>query len=339
MNKNLSIILLFTITFFALSCKKNTCVVNITAAGLSTITTNTISNITNNEVTTGGNINSEGGSAIISKGVVWSTNPNPTISLVTKTSDGIGNGSFTSKIKSLTINTTYFIRAYATNSSGTSYGNEITFRTTNVDILTGLIAYFPFNGNANDESGNENHGVINGSTLTSDRNGFSNLAYNFSSGSNLIGTSKSYNSPNSISYSVWFKTSTATTFSHIIGFNNGQNLHGGSWDRTLYIKNNKIGFYTFNGAETFNEVDANVIDNKWHHCVVSMDQGGSKIYVDGNLLSTKPTQNIGQSNIGYFRIGGLSPNNANNSMVGSYDDVRIYNRALTQEQITYLSNL
>ena len=64
---------------------------------------------------------------IIAKGILWSTKPSPQINLVTKTIDGSGEGPFISKIEGLSPSTIYFIRAYATNLSGTAYGDEISF--------------------------------------------------------------------------------------------------------------------------------------------------------------------------------------------------------------------
>jgi uncharacterized protein (TIGR02145 family) len=98
------------------------------------LTTSVINNITLNEASSGGNITSNGGSDITARGVVWSTLPNPTISLTSKTTDGVGIGTFTSNIVSLTPNTTYYVRAYATNSIGTSYGNEINFTTASIQL-------------------------------------------------------------------------------------------------------------------------------------------------------------------------------------------------------------
>ena len=93
------------------------------------VTTNTFSNITTTSASGGGNITSDGGDPVTSRGIVWSTSSAPTISLATKTTDGTGTGTFTSAIANLTPSTNYYARAYATNSVGTGYGNEITFTT------------------------------------------------------------------------------------------------------------------------------------------------------------------------------------------------------------------
>lgn len=94
-----------------------------------------ISEIKSTTSTSGGNITSDGGAAITGRGVCWSTNHNPTISNE-RTEDGSEAGSFTSNITGLTAGTTYFVRAYANNSVGTAYGNEISFTTLSTPILS-----------------------------------------------------------------------------------------------------------------------------------------------------------------------------------------------------------
>jgi hypothetical protein len=94
------------------------------------ITTNNVSNITSTTATSGGNITSDGGAAINARGVCWSTSNNPTISN-SKTTDGIGTGSFTSAITGLALTTLYYVRAYATNSAGTTYGAQMSFTSGN----------------------------------------------------------------------------------------------------------------------------------------------------------------------------------------------------------------
>src|ERR1035437_2147768 len=102
-----------------------TTLTNIT---LPTLITDSITNITQTTAISGGNITSDGGASVSIRGVCWSTSTNPTISN-TKTSDGLGLGSFVSNLAGLTANTTYYVRAYATNSAGTVYGNEVNFIT------------------------------------------------------------------------------------------------------------------------------------------------------------------------------------------------------------------
>jgi uncharacterized protein (TIGR02145 family) len=98
------------------------------------VSTTDASSITSYTVITGGNIISNGGLDITSKGVVWSTINNPTIMLSTKTNEGPGSAMFTSTITGLTANTKYYVRAYAINTKGISYGNEISFTTRPIDF-------------------------------------------------------------------------------------------------------------------------------------------------------------------------------------------------------------
>jgi len=92
------------------------------------VVTTIVSDITKTTASTGGTVTSDGGSEIIVFGVCWSTSPNPTVSS-NKTSTGTGIGTYNITITGLTENTTYYVRAFATNNAGTSYGNEISFKT------------------------------------------------------------------------------------------------------------------------------------------------------------------------------------------------------------------
>jgi uncharacterized protein (TIGR02145 family) len=103
--------------------------VSVTAIALPVLSTITVSNISDESAISGGNISSDAGSNITARGVVWDTAINPTVSLSTKTTNGQGTGNFQSSINGLLGNTTYYLRAYATNSAGTAYGNTIIFTT------------------------------------------------------------------------------------------------------------------------------------------------------------------------------------------------------------------
>jgi uncharacterized protein (TIGR02145 family) len=105
---------------------------------LPTLTTTAISNIANTTATSGGNITNQGSSAVTARGVCWSTSQNPTIAN-SKTTDGSETGSFTSNLTGLTTNTTYYVRAYATNSAGTAYGNQQSFTTTGTTTNCGTV--------------------------------------------------------------------------------------------------------------------------------------------------------------------------------------------------------
>jgi uncharacterized protein (TIGR02145 family) len=109
------------------SCKKET------YSGLPGLSTAPLANVTSVSADCGGVISSDGGDYISARGVCWDDKPDPTIN-ASITSDGAGTGSFSSKMKGLTGGTSYYVRAYATNSAGTSYGNEFIFITPVTDV-------------------------------------------------------------------------------------------------------------------------------------------------------------------------------------------------------------
>ena len=102
---------------------------------LPVLSTNPVTAVTGTSATTGGNIFAGGELSITSRGVCWNTTGNPTLE-DSHTENGTGTGSFTSIITGLSMGITYFVRAYAVNSSGTAYGNEYFFTTLNVPTIT-----------------------------------------------------------------------------------------------------------------------------------------------------------------------------------------------------------
>lgn len=100
-----------------------------TTAEAPTVITSQVTNISQNSAQGGGNVTNSGGSTVTDRGICWSTEHNPTLSS-SHASGGAGLGVFTANMTGLTANTTYYVRAYATNNAGTAYGDEVTFTTT-----------------------------------------------------------------------------------------------------------------------------------------------------------------------------------------------------------------
>ena len=98
------------------------------ATSIATITTAAVTSITTISGVTGGNITNDGLLTITARGVAWATSQNPTVE-GNHTADGTGAGEFTSNLTGLVDGTVYYVRAYATNSKGTAYGNEVSFTT------------------------------------------------------------------------------------------------------------------------------------------------------------------------------------------------------------------
>ena len=105
-----------------------------TKAELPVVETADVIEITDFSATCGGKVTDDGGAEITAKGIVWSTSPNPTVDLSTKIDAGKGAGEFSSSMTGLTFSTKYYVRAYATNSVGTSYGAAKEFVTAELNL-------------------------------------------------------------------------------------------------------------------------------------------------------------------------------------------------------------
>ena len=125
--KSVIVILLSGATIYLSSCKKE--------ATLPIVTTTIVSNITQTTASAGGTVTDDGGAAVINRGVTWSTTHNPTVGYF-NTRDGAGTGTFLSKLSGLSGSTVYYVRAFATNSVGTGYGNEVLFKSNEISLAT-----------------------------------------------------------------------------------------------------------------------------------------------------------------------------------------------------------
>lgn len=128
-----------------------------TTNGLPTVTVNNVSNVTPTSAVCGGNVTNNGGFAVTGKGLVWSTAPYPTLN-DNHASFGSGNGSFTGSMTGLSLGTTYYVRAYATNSQGTAYSSTQYNFTTGNGLPSVTTTAITLNGD----------NVVTGGNVTSD---------------------------------------------------------------------------------------------------------------------------------------------------------------------------
>ena len=126
---------------------------SFTALALPTVSTSTVTDITASTAICGGHVTGTGGSNVTARGVCWSTSQSPTLN-DSHTSNGNDIGSFTSYIVGLASNTTYYVRAYATNSAGTAYGEEVFFTTEEIVIPIGDALPCPGTPTVTDHEGN-----------------------------------------------------------------------------------------------------------------------------------------------------------------------------------------
>jgi uncharacterized protein (TIGR02145 family) len=118
------LIMMGALLMFTSSCKKD----ESSSSQVPILTTNAATDITTTTATSGGNITSDGGLRVTSRGVCWSTGQTPTTA-DSKTTDGTGAGNFSSALTGLSHSTTYYVRAYATTNAGTGYGSAMSFTT------------------------------------------------------------------------------------------------------------------------------------------------------------------------------------------------------------------
>ena len=229
----------------------------------------------------------------------------------------------------------------------------------------GLVGWWPFNGNANDESGNGNNGTVNGAALTSDRNGQSSSAYNFnvnnwsfgSGGDNIyIPYNPSFNFSD-FTISTWVKrTSAGSTISPqslsiIRRFQYGyNNPNGETWVLEVAHGTSPSGSILYGtvieqspspAQNFFSQSNQTVPLNQWCNIIMTYSQNTINLYIDNQLVGTATDPSITINTIGNSGISiGLSEQ-ANGQWApfdGSIDDIGIWNRALTQQEITDLYN-
>ena len=203
----------------------------------------------------------------------------------------------------------------------------------------GLIAWYPFNGNANDGSGNGNNGVVYGATLTTDRLNNSNNAYSFNGSSNYISipNSTSLQNISAFSLSVWVKINNwygSGSYFPIIQKSDQSSQYG---IYSVLVQPNSV--YGNIGTKDCKISYSNWVLNSWKHIVFILTNTASSLYVNGNLISNGAPINWVQNPIQNLPlIIGMDKPGVVEYANGTIDDLGIWNRVLTQDEITALYN-
>ena len=217
---------------------------------------------------------------------------------------------------------------------------------------TGLVGWWPFNGNANDGSGNGNNGTVNGATLTPDRFGNSNSAYSFNgissvsvSGNNINVTNNFFDTGlNAFTISTWSNsniqdnTSNGGAVQQIVHTNNAAGLGiacnwGSSNKYSIWAMSNPPASWDI----LYNKSSiSNFVINQWKHIVMVKNNMDYSIYIDGILDTTFTTTITAQSYLTGLKFGTYWT--GEEAFNGKLDDFGVWNRALTPQEILDLYN-
>jgi len=204
-------------------------------------------------------------------------------------------------------------------------------------VKEGLVAYYPFNGNAKDESGNGNDGRVEGAKLSEDRHSNLGGAFIFDGQTSIsVKHQESLQLEGPITITVWIKPSTFDAgYQRIIQKSN--ETSGLGYGIALW-NGNSIAFSRFANTSTGNNLLAQARGglelNKWQQVTATWDKG-YKIFLNGNPVSTGTGNNYGGNAGSDLLIG----KNQWGAFRGSIDDVRIYNRALAEAEVKALYDL
>lgn len=236
----------------------------------------------------------------------------------------------------LTIGTKHIIHGYVIdgnfNTTNFSYEVEIV-KSDNTIPINGLTSYFPFNGNANDEGGNGNHGTVYGATLTTDRFGKLNSAYTFNGTSNYIKLAGKFGGGKEMTVSAWFNVNGSTGTFQAIFESEGAYSTNGNIHLQCNTYGNNVVYY--NTGYCLLPILLPTPYNQWRHVVITAKSGDIRLYENGvqkakyndkyDLISISDKVDIGRGTQGrYFK--------------GQIDDVRVYNRALSESEVQALYN-
>lgn len=202
---------------------------------------------------------------------------------------------------------------------------------TMADLNDGLIAYYPFDGNAQDASGNGNHGVVHGATLTEDRFGNSNSAYNFNGINNYI-EALTHFSYSTFTINLWIYLNNYRCYGGIVdGYHN-------QWEVAMNCPSgNKLEFAQWKIGGNYNDHTSSqsLSLQSWYHITIAIDGINGTFYLNGLKDSSFTMSALPLTGIEKFIIG-ASLSGLPQYFEGIIDDLRIYNRVLSDCEIEKL---
>ena len=216
----------------------------------------------------------------------------------------------------------------------------------------GLISWWPFSGNAVDSSGNGNNGTVNGATLTTDRFGNANSAYNFNSSNNCY-IQSTIGIFDTITISAWFKCGPPQTYYGMIFSYGDASVNGATYSGQImgpfsgWVSAGHLGKfhpYAYTSGYLSEIIPNQASDNNlWHNVVVTyVPNDRIYLYIDGLFVSSSPLNYfpIIQGVLSFGRDLNNNAGNTNNQgkYDGQLDDIGIWNRILTNMEITELYN-
>jgi hypothetical protein len=195
-------------------------------------------------------------------------------------------------------------------------------------LTNGLVAYYPFSGNANDASGNGLNGIVNGATLTTDRFGNPSSAYSFNGSSSYISIASNplLKLTTNLTISIWMNRTSV----------GGMLLCKGNAEDSYSVGLTATGAMGFNRQNNFNMVLSSTAtpSNAWVQVVCTLYGTNASIYFNGQFITNGTGVTLG-TGTGALTIGEI--NSAFPSYYGgSLDDIRIYNRALSSDEVAQL---
>ncbi len=203
----------------------------------------------------------------------------------------------------------------------------------------GPVAFYPFTGNANDASGNGNNGTVTGATLSIDKLGNANQAYSFD-GTDYIscGSGTSFQNITNLTVAAWVKTTNSGSYMSICS--RDEDGFGRQWQ---FVRNdfNQVHFSTCSAVGVWDSSSSATIinDGYWHFVVGARTNDSIKLYVDGVKKGGKRLANPMATVTNCDVMIGSTRDNTSNNWVGSIDEVRIYNRAISVTEVDSLFNL